>query len=189
MSEVRQRLPEGLADMPPGPSLGAVLAGLDWSRLAAEDCYEVTGALARMVAHYQALLVVAMYGTALTAHEPAGSLTRAAELKDHCADQVAWELHMSSGYAFSQVLLGEALVRRLPMVLADFQAGHLDQARAAVFVECLSNLDEALAREIAERYLVKARTLTPALLRERLRYAVDRADPDRARRQYLRHVA
>src|SRR4029453_19512888 len=42
---------------------------------------------------------------------------------------------------------------------------------------------------ISERYRVKARTLPPALLRERLRYAVDRADPDRARRQYRRHVA
>jgi hypothetical protein len=102
-----------------------------------------------------------MYDTALTAHEPAGSLKRAAELKDHCADQLAWELHVSRGYAFSQVLLGEALVRRLPLVLADFQAGLIDQARAGVFVDCLSNLDLDTAREIAERYRVKARTLHP----------------------------
>ena len=74
------------------------------------------------------------------------------------------------------------------MVLTDFQAGHLDQARAAVFVDCLSGLDDEMAHEIAERYLVKARTLTPAQLRERLRYAVGQADPDRARRAYLRAV-
>ena len=140
-----------MADLPPGPSLGAVLAGLDWSLLSSEDMYELTGSLARMVSHYQALLVTAMYDTALTAHEPAGSLKRAAELKDHCADQLAWELHVSRGYAFSQVLLGEALVRRLPLVLADFQAGLIDQARAGVFVDCLSNLDLDTGREIAER--------------------------------------
>src|SRR4029453_213843 len=127
MSDVRQRLPEGLADLPPGPSLAATLAGLDWSRLSSEDMYELTGSLARMVSHYQALLVTAMYDTALTAHEPAGPLKRAAELKDHCADQLAWELHVSRGDAFSQVRLGEALVRRLPLVLADFRAGLIDQ--------------------------------------------------------------
>src|SRR5678815_2966159 len=129
MSDGRQRLPEGLADLPPGPSLGAVLASIDRSRLSSEDMYELTGSLARMVSHYQALLVTAMYDTALTAHELAGSLTRAGELKDHSADQLAWELHCSRGYAFSQVLLGEALVRRLPDVLADFKAGLIDQAR------------------------------------------------------------
>ena len=182
-------LPEGLADIPPGPSLALALDSVDVSRLSSEDCYELTAALARMVAHYEARLLVAMYDTALTAHEPAGSMTRAGDVKDHCADQLAWELHLSSSYAFSQVLLGRALVRRLPMVLADFQAGHLDQARAAVFVDVLSDVDEDKARAIAERYLVKARTLTPAQLRERLRYAVGRADPDRARRAYLRTVA
>ena len=79
MSDVRQRLPEGLAELPPGPSLAATLATVDSSRLCTEDMYELTGCLARMVSHYQALLVTAMYDTALTAHEPAGSLTRAAD--------------------------------------------------------------------------------------------------------------
>jgi len=182
-------LPEGLADMPPGPSLALTLDSIDVSRLATEDAYELTAALTRMVAHYEARLLVAMYDTALTAHEPAGSTTRAGDVKDHCADQLAWELHLSSSHAFSQVLLGRALVRRLPMVLADFQAGHLDQARAAVFVDCLSGLDDEIAHQIADRYLLKARTLTPAQLRERLRYAVAKADPDRARRAYLRAVS
>jgi hypothetical protein len=36
MSE-RQRLPEGLADMPPGPSLALTLDAIDVSRLASED--------------------------------------------------------------------------------------------------------------------------------------------------------
>jgi hypothetical protein len=164
------------------------VASIDQSRLTAEDCYALQPVVARMVAHYEARLLVAMYDTALCAHEPAGSMTRAADVKDHCADQLAWELHLSSSYAFSQVLLGRALVRRLPMVLTDFQAGHLDQARAAVFVDCLSGLDDETAHRIADRYLVKARTLTPAQLRERLRYAVAKADPDRARRAYLRAV-
>jgi hypothetical protein len=109
--------------MAPGPSLALMLDAVDVSRLAAEDAYELTAALTRMVAHYEARLLVAMYDTALCAHEPAGSMTRAADVKDHCADQLAWELHLSSSYAFSQVLLGRALVRRLPMVLADFQPG------------------------------------------------------------------
>ena len=174
--------------MPPGPSLALTLDAIDVSRLATEDAYELTAALTRMVAHYEARLLVAMYDTALTAHEPAGSTTRAADVKDHCADQLAWELHLSSSHAFSQVLLGRALVRRLPMVLTDLQAGHLDQARAAVFVDCLSGLDDEIAHQIADRYLLKARTLTPAQLRERLRYAVAKADPDRARRAYLRTV-
>jgi hypothetical protein len=57
----RMFLPEGLAAMPPGPELAAVLAGLDRRRLNGHDLVVVMAAQARQVAHEQARLLADVY--------------------------------------------------------------------------------------------------------------------------------
>ena len=57
---VRQLIPEGLAEMVPGPELAVVLAGIDVSALIGTDAVEVLGARARQLSHEQAQLLPAM---------------------------------------------------------------------------------------------------------------------------------
>jgi hypothetical protein len=57
---VRQLIPEGLAEMVPGPVLGALLAGIDIHALAGADAVEVLQARARQLSHEQARLLATM---------------------------------------------------------------------------------------------------------------------------------
>ena len=102
--------------MPPGPALCAVLATIDRTRLSSEDLCVFTAARYRLLAHVNAEFLADLYETGQAAHEPAGSLTRAGELKDRAGEQIAWELAVSSSYADGQVELGRQLARRLPNV-------------------------------------------------------------------------
>jgi hypothetical protein len=186
MSE-RQVVPVGLADLPPGPGLAAVLAGLDPARLGAADVLEVCAAQARQVAHEQARLLALMLqaGYAARASEP-DSLWRGSGLDEFSGDEVAFSLCCSRGYAFGQLLLAADLIERLPAVYAALAAGGIDIARARCFAEALAELDEATARALAGRLLERATRWTPAQLRERLRYHALRADPGLARRHRVR---
>ena len=57
---VRQLIPEGLAEMAPGPELGALLAGMDIQLLTGADAIEVLRARARQLSHDQAQLLATM---------------------------------------------------------------------------------------------------------------------------------
>ena len=57
---VRQLIPEGLAQMAPGPELGVLLGGLNISALTGTDLVEVLRARARQLSHEQAQLLAAM---------------------------------------------------------------------------------------------------------------------------------
>jgi hypothetical protein len=56
-----QVLPEGLADLVPGPELAAAVGSVDRSRLAPADVFELLLAHNRLVAHYQAQLLADLY--------------------------------------------------------------------------------------------------------------------------------
>lgn len=57
---VRQLIPGGLAEMVPGPVLGALLAGIDIHALTGADAVEVLQARARQLSHEQARLLATM---------------------------------------------------------------------------------------------------------------------------------
>ena len=54
-------LPEGLASLPPGPGLSAVLASVDRSRLAPADVFEVLAAQHRLVSHFQGRMLAGLW--------------------------------------------------------------------------------------------------------------------------------
>ena len=56
----QQVIPEGLADIPPGPELSAALVGLDLARLSGFDCVEVLKARYRQFNHDRAQVMAAM---------------------------------------------------------------------------------------------------------------------------------
>ncbi|MGH3822730.1 MAG: hypothetical protein ACRDRA_07825, partial [Pseudonocardiaceae bacterium] len=57
---VRQVIPAGLAQMAPGPELGALLAGIDIHALTGFDLVEVVQARARQLSHEQARLLATL---------------------------------------------------------------------------------------------------------------------------------
>jgi hypothetical protein len=187
--DVRRGLPEGLDVVPAGPELAAALASVDRSRVGAGDLHDLLQARVRLLAHVQAQLLADVWEAARSVGQPAESLVRCDEVTEFCGDEIAWTLRWSRSYAFGQVLLGRVLLGRLPMVFAAMLAGRIDAAKATAFADALSGLDEQTARAVATRLLDKAGESTLTQVRERLRYHVDKADPDAAKRRYQKKVA
>jgi hypothetical protein len=186
--DVRRGLPDGLVAMAPGPELAAVLATIDRSAVAAEDLHDLLAARFRLLAHVQGQLLADVWETARTLGQPAGSLSRADEVTEHSGTEIGWTLAWTESYAFAQVLLGQALLGRLPAVWAAMLAGRIDAAKANAFVDALADLDEQTARAVADRLLDRADRWTLAQLRDRLRYHVERANPADAKDRYQRRV-
>ena len=181
-------MPDGLVTMAPGPELAALLATIDRSAVAAEDLHDLLAARFRLLAHVQGQLLADVWETARTLGQPAGSLSRTDEVTEHSGTEIGWTLAWTESYAFAQVLLGQALLCRLPAVWAAMLAGRIDGAKANAFVDALADLDEQTARAVADRLLDRADRWTLAQLRDRLRYHVERANPADAKDRYQRRV-
>ena len=184
----RRGLPDGLVTMAPGPELAALLATIDRSAVAAEDLHDLLAARFRLLAHVQGQLLADVWETARTLGQPAGSLFRTDEVAEHSGTEIGWTLAWTESYAFAQVLLGQALLGRLPAVWAAMLAGRIDAAKANAFVDALGDVDEQTARAVADRLLDRADRWTLAQLRDRLRYHVERANPADAKDRYQRRV-
>ncbi len=192
-------LPDGLAEMPPGPGLAAMLESIDTAECSSADVFTALRAQARQVAHDQARLLVMMLEAAYAERADAvrvvrrggvpdgpldaAGLARVRELDDFCADQIAFTLHRSQFSTAEDVFLAKDLCERLPLVFERLSAGRIDLPRAKVFSSCLTDVDDGMARRLAAELIDKAERWDPALLRERLSYRVRRDDPDRARRR------
>lgn len=111
------------------------------------------------------------------------------------ADEVAFAfaLAWTQSAARSQVEFGRYLIRIVPEVFAALGRGAIDVRRAWVFADVLGLVDDSLAATIAAAVLPVAGDLTTSQLRDRLRRAVLKADPDAAGRTAKsvadRHVA
>ncbi len=90
--------------------------------------------------------------------------------------------------ATNQLALAADSVRRLPGVHAAMACGDLDLAKAKVFSDLLSTLDDDVARAVAATILPCAPSLTTGQLRARLRKLIIEADPDGAAQRHARRV-
>lgn len=177
-------IPEDLADMPPGPGLAAILAGIDRSRVNGHDMVTVLQARARQVAHEQAELLADIVEVA---HCPPGTFTSPVEqlegLSRYPDDEIRAALCWTRRAAGEQLTLALDVVERLPGVYAAVRAGHIDIPRARVFCDVLSVLPDEVARDAAARVLPVADGLTTGQLRIRLQRLVITIDPDAARQR------
>ena len=189
MDEQPEGLPAGLAELPPGPELSSVLAGIDRSRVGADELHDLCLARARLLAHVQAELLADVWETGRATRQPAGSLSRNEGIDEFSGDELAWTLSWSRSYTHSQLLAAQQLFTRLPAVYAVFLAGRIDFVKADAFISVLYDLDDEAARRVADRLLDRAGRWTLADLRERLRYHAGRADPAAAKKRYQRKVA
>ena len=85
---VRQLIPEGLAEVAPGPELARVLAGIKLSRLSGYDCVEVLKARYRQVNHERARLMATMVEVGLCGIGPDDELPRQAAPDEFSADEI-----------------------------------------------------------------------------------------------------
>ena len=98
------------------------------------------------------------------------------------ADEVAFALAWTQSAARSQLEFGRYLIRVLPEVFAALGRGAIDVRRAWVFADVLAVVDDSMAASLAGSVLPVAGELTTSQLRDRLRRAVLKADPDAATR-------
>jgi hypothetical protein len=175
---------EGLALVPPGAGLAAVLARVDRSVLNGFELVEVAKATARQVAHYQAELLATVRESAYC---PPGDETSPPERTDrpqeYAADEVRFALTLTRRAADTLMGMAYRLVECVPAAQEALRCGRIDLARARVLVEETASLPEAAARQVVNLVLPAADGLTTGQLRARLRRLVITADPDAAARR------
>lgn len=187
----RVRLPEGLAQMPPGPELAAVLAGIDPSRLNGHDLVELAPAYLKLISYLQAGLATVLNQVQ---HSPPGDADTPVERTEHpnrwAEIELAAKLHWTAAKAGYELRYAHHLTRRLPGVHAALAAGRIDFPRARVIVDGVMCLDEPAGQQVAARLLeAGAAGWNTRQLAEKVRPAVIAHDPDAAsRRQRLRQA-
>ncbi|MGH3916492.1 MAG: DUF222 domain-containing protein [Pseudonocardiaceae bacterium] len=186
---VRQLIPEGLADIPPGPELACVLAGVELSQLSGFDCVEVLKAQYRQANHERARVMAAMVEVGLCGPTHDDDLTRMAAPDEFSADEVRAALGLTRRAAEAQFWLAHDLVTRLPQVHAAMDGGVLDEPRARIFSEWSTELSPEQAQAVCAGLLPRAPELTTGQLIEQIKKLAIAADPDWARRRYEQAVA
>ncbi len=181
---VRQLIPEDLAEVPPGPELARVLAGIELSRLSGYDCVEVLKARYRQVNHERARLMATMVEVGLCGIGPDDELPRRAAPGEFSADEIRAALVLTRRAADAQFWLAHDLLTRLPAVHAAMDAGALDEPRARVLSEWTTELSPQQARAVCAELLTRAPGLTTGQLIEQIKKWAIAVDPE-----WLRHEA
>ncbi len=192
---VRQLLPEGLAEMAPGPHLGAALAGLDLRALAGSDLVEVLQARARQLAHEQAQLLAVMAEIGwCDPHAGPDEVARLAQLSGgdgplvSAADEIRAALAWTRNAADREYHFAQSLLGRLPAVFTALDAGAICRSKAWLFTELCAELTEEQAQMVAERLLPQAGRLTTGELAARIKKLAIALDPEWAARRYAAAV-
>jgi hypothetical protein len=185
---LRQLIPAGLADIPPGPELARVLAGIEPSRLSGHDCVEVLKAHYRQVNHERARLMAALVEVGLCRGDPDAPLARMPVPDEFSADEIRAALVLTRRAADAHLNLAYDLVTRLPAVHAAMDSGVLDEPRARVFSWTVE-LSDAQAQLLCAQLLPQAPELTTGQLIEHIKKFAIALDPDWARRRYERAIA
>ena len=188
MEKTRLPIPAGLAIMPPGPELAAVLADIDLSRLGGLDCVTVMQAQHRQASHEQARLMAAMVEVAVCGIGPDDALPRMDAPDEFSADEIRGALVWTRAAATAQLSLAWDLRCRLPQVFASLERGVIDVPKAKVFSDWTSGLTDDQARQVCEALLPAAPELTTGQLTEQIKKLAIAIDPDWARRRYVEAV-
>ena len=186
---VRQLIPEGLAQVAPGPELAGLLAELKLSQLSGYDCVEVLKARYRQFNHERARLMATMVEVGLCGIGPDDELPRTAVPDEFAADEIRAALMLTRRAADAQFWLAHDLMTRLPAVHATMDAGVLDEPRARVFSEWTTGLVPEAARAVCAQLLPRAPGWTTGQLIEQIKKLAIAVDPDWARRRYEQALA
>ncbi len=182
-----QRIPEDLADIPPGPELASLLSEIELSRLSGFDAVEVLRAQYRQLNHDRAALMATMAEVGLCDADE--GLSRRDAPDEFAADEIRAALVLTRRSAEAQFALAHDLRSRLPAVHAAMAAGVCDEPRARIFSEWTLDLPDPQARALCDRLLPRLGELTTGALIEAIKKYAIAVDPDWARRRYERAAA
>jgi hypothetical protein len=187
----RLRLPDGLADMPPGPELAAALAGVDLTALNGHDLVSLAPAYVKMISHLQARLATVLNQAQ---HSPSGDadspVERTEEPNGWSEIEIAAKLHWTAGKASYELRHAHHLTRRLPAVHAALADGVIDVPRARIFVDALTCLEDEAAAQVAEQAVARGGgRWNTKQLSQRLRRAVIAHDPEAAARKQRQRLS
>ncbi|MGE5828106.1 MAG: DUF222 domain-containing protein [Micromonosporaceae bacterium] len=186
--EQESLLPQGLAEMAPGPELGALLASVDRTALGGGDLLDVVAARSRQVSFEQAQLLADVYELTHTPARPAAVDVRTEEAGEFAAVEVAFALACTARSAQSLTGLAVAAIEDLPAVHQALAAGRIDLTKARAIVAELELLEAGQARAVLARLLPEVDQLTSGQIRDRLRRLVLTVDPEAVRRRYRKAV-
>lgn len=189
LEEHHRRLAESTEGVTPGPELAALLHSIDIKRLNGHYLVTLIRAHSRQVAFSQAQMFAAISEMAHCPPDDARSRpNRSQEVDEYAADELRPALRWTHSAAESQMQLALTLTERLPVVWEALNDGRLDLPRARRILDGTSHLDVVIAREVAERVLVRAPELTTGQISSWLRKLCIDADPDDAEKRYERGV-
>ncbi len=186
---VRQLIPQGLAEMAPGPELAVLLAGINISALTGSDVVEVLRARHRQLSHDQAQLLAAMVEVGLC--DPAagsGEVARVAEAPLYAADEIRAALAWTRRAAAREHDFAETLVLRMPEVFVALDTGRIDRSKAWIFADFCAELTAEHTEVVCQRLLPHASRLTTGELAARLKKIALALDPEWAARRYASAV-
>ncbi len=151
-------LPDGLDEIPPGPELGAVLAGIDLDGLPGFDLVVVMAAQARMVSFHQAELLATVARVGDASSEASGLVSD--DDGEFAADEIRAALCLTRRAATLLLELAWEF-SRLPQLAAALRCGLIDLPRARVVCTELASLDDQQAQEVVTQLSWSGRELRP----------------------------
>jgi len=182
-------IPAGLADMEPGPVMGALLSSIDISEVSGHDQVIVLAAHDRMASHHAAGRYRAMAAVHATMLNFDGYPQRWEDASDSASAEVRAALHLTRRASDNEVALALVLHRRLPRLAEMLESGSLDVRRAYTIESATIHLTDARAQAVLDEIAGVAPELTTGQLRARIQKLCIDVDPDEAQDRYERSVA
>jgi hypothetical protein len=182
-------IPGGLADMEPGPVMGALLSSIKVSEVSGHDQVIVLAAHDRMASHHAAGRYRAMAAVHTTMLNFDGYPQRWEDAADSASAEVRAALHLTRRTSDNELALALALHRRLPRLAEMLETGSLDVRRARTIDSATIHLTDAQAQAVVDEIAGGVSELTTGQLRARIQKLCIEVDPDDAHDRYERSVA
>jgi hypothetical protein len=181
----REGIPKGLAEMPPGPQLAAVLTSIDRNRISGYDRVAVMKARSRLRAWVEAEFYADLQSVAEAELE---MLPVPDEAMESAEGEIRAALTLTRRAAEMQMGMAYQLRDRLPQVWNALHEGLIDLAKARVLCNETIHLPVEDAQRVAGVALERARHQTTGQLGARIRKLVILLDPEAAQTRYQEAV-
>lgn len=182
----RPCIPAQLDQIPPGPTLAAVLSAIDVDSVDGYDRVVVLRAHARLAAHYQAHVYADMASVTVFMRNVEDDVNVGAHA---AAAEIRLALNLTRRATETELAMALDLTERLPSVWDAFAAGEIDMRRARCIAHCTAHVPMAQARLIADEVLLDAAEMTTGEIAARLRRMCLTSEPDDAAQRYEDAVA
>jgi hypothetical protein len=183
---MQSAISDGLAQVPTGPELCALLPPVRLEAVPEERLLELLSAQWRQLSYQQAQVWAVL--AEIASRDPMPNLPGGAgwtpeQIFDSAVDEVRAELRLTRRAARRELEHADA-VTALPQVAQALAAGVIDRARAIVLADGCLDLTEAQQAKLLDELLPEAAAVTATGLAERVRRVAIALDPGWAERRY-----